>query len=76
MGFKFVRTEKLPFDGTTRDCAIWAPSGMILCVAEDITVKVSERADKNYSQQVYVEMDMGAARMEEVKVIKVRCKES
>lgn len=76
MGFKFVRTEKLPYDGTTRDCAIWCPTGLILGVADDIRVKVSERADKNYSQQVYVEMDLGAVRMEEVKVIKVRCKET
>lgn len=75
MGFKFVRTEKLPFDGTYRECAIWHPTGLILGVAEDIRVKVSERPDKNYSQQVYVEMDLGAVRMEEVKVIKVRCKE-
>lgn len=75
MGFKFVRTEMLPFDGTTRDCAIWVMDGMLLATAEDITAKVSERADKNYSQQVYVEMDMGAVRMEECKVIKLRCKE-
>lgn len=76
MGFKFVRTEKLPWDGNTRDCLIWAKSGLKLFTAEDITVKVSERPDKNYSVQVYVEMDLGALRTEECKVIKCRCKEA
>lgn len=75
MGFKFIRTEMLPFDGTTRDCAIWAQDGLLLAVAKDIEAKIDPRPDKNYSTQVYVEMDLGATRMEECKVIKIRCKE-
>lgn len=78
MGFTFIRSELLPYSAadTTRDCLIYAKDGILLAKAEDITVKVSERADKNYSTQVYVEMDLGGTRMEECKVIKVRCKET
>ena len=78
MGFTFIRSELLPYNvtDTTRDCLIYAKDGILLAKAEDITVRVSERADKNYSTQVYVEMDLGGTRMEECKVIKVRCKET
>lgn len=78
LGFTFIRSELLPYDvgNTTRDCLIYAKDGILLAKAEDINVKVGERADKNYSTQVYVEMDLGGARMEECKVIKVRCKET
>ena len=43
--------------------------------AEDITTKISERGDKNYSTQVYAEMDLGAVRMEDEKVLQLQCKE-
>lgn len=78
MGFTFIRSELLPYSvtDTARDCLIYAKDGILLAKAEDITVRVSERADKNYSTQVYVEMDLGGTRMEESKVIKVRCKET
>lgn len=76
MGFEFIRTERLPWANNVRDCVAWVKDGMLLAVAEDITVKGGPRPDKNYSQQIYVEMDMGATRMEEKKVVKVQCSES
>lgn len=77
MGFEFIRYEKLPYDiSNGRACMAWAKDGILLALAEDITTRVSERADKNYSTQVYVEMDLGAVRMEEKKVVKIWCSES
>lgn len=77
MGFNFIRYEKLPYDATTgRDVLAWAKDGVLLALAEDITTKVTERPDKNYSTQVYVEMDLGAVRMEEKKVVKIQCTEA
>lgn len=76
MGFEFIRVEMLPWEGGVRSCLAWAKDGLLLAMAEDIKVKVSERDDKNYSTQVYVEMDLGATRMEEVKVVKVKCAEA
>ena len=75
MGFKFIRSERLPWDGKTRQCIAWAQDGLLLATQEEITVKVSERDDKNYSTQIYVEMDLGAVRMEEAKVMRIFCKE-
>jgi hypothetical protein len=75
-GWKFIRTELLPKNGQVRDCLFFVSDGLLLGLSEDITVKVSERPDKNYSTQVYVEMDLGGTRMEEVKVIKVQCTEA
>lgn len=45
---------------------------MLLAVAEESTVKIDERSDKNYSVQVYVAADMGATHMEEEKVIEIK----
>ncbi|GAH68765.1 unnamed protein product, partial [marine sediment metagenome] len=38
---------------------------------EEITVRLTERADKNYSWQPYVSMDMGATRVEDEMVVEV-----
>lgn len=76
MGFEFIRFEGLPWASNVRDCLAWAKDGLLLAVAEDITTRISERGDKNYSVQVYAEMDLGATRMEEAKVIKVQCSEA
>ena len=75
MGFTFIRTEQLEKDGAARKCIVWSKPGLLLAKAEDITTKVSERGDKNYSTQVYAEMDLGAVRMEDEKVLQLQCKE-
>lgn len=76
MGFEFIRYEKLPWVSNVRDCLCWAKDGLLLAVAEDVKTKITERPDKNYSTQVYVEMDMGSVRMEEDMVIKIQCSET
>ena len=76
MGFKFIRTERLQLDGSNfRRVPAWVKSGMCLGLVQDVVSRISERADKNYSTQVYAEMDIGATRMEEVKVVEVKCAE-
>ena len=70
-GFKFFWTNRLPLDvaseTTTRTIA-WAQDGVILGTAENITSKISERDDKNYSIQVYAEQSIGSIRLEGAKV--------
>lgn len=75
MGFTFIRTEQLEKDDVARKCIVWSKPGLLLAKAEDITTKISERGDKNYSTQVYAEMDLGAVRMEDEKVLQLQCKE-
>jgi len=49
----------------------WIPSGMISSMGQDIKARISERDDKNYSVQPYVQMSVGAVRMEEEKVLQI-----
>lgn len=58
-----------------RRCIAWAQDGLLLATAKDVNGKISERADKSYSTQVYACMGIGATRMEENKVVEVLCKE-
>lgn len=67
MGFKFIKHTRLPVDDTdtgATKCAAFAQGAISLAVAEEPKVRISERDDKNYSVQVYVEESIGAARNE------------
>lgn len=78
MGFTFIRTTRLPValkdaadptKGYVRRNIAWVKSGIIMSMGEDISVQIDKRADKKYSTQVFVSMDIGGVRMEEVKVV-------
>jgi len=62
-------------DGTTDvyKCWAWAKSGMILGVADNLTVRLSELPDFSYAQQVYVHVNMGVMRFNEDMVLCVEC---
>lgn len=74
-GFEFIRCERLTHDGTSRECLAWAEDGIKLAVGQDVQARISERADKNYSTQVFFSMCIGATRMEEKKVVEINCNE-
>lgn len=61
------------FATSARRCFAWASDGLLLATAKDIQGKVSERADKSYSTQVYASMGIGATRMEEEKLVEILC---
>ena len=74
LGFKFIQVERLGVDGSgDRRCIAWAKSGLHLGMWNDITTKISERADKSYATQVYVKGTFGATRTEEKKVVEIIC---
>lgn len=75
MGFNFVHIERLEKDGANRRCPVWAKSGMHLGMWNDIDAKITERADKSYSTQVYTSMTVGSTRLENGKVVDVQCQE-
>lgn len=54
----------------------WAQDGMLLSMGKDIMGRISERSDKSYAMQVYACMSVGAARMEEKKVVEILCTEA
>jgi hypothetical protein len=70
-GFKWHWSTRLPLDAAseaTRRSFAWAEDGIILGLGENITSRITERDDKNYSVQVYSEMSAGAIRLEGAKV--------
>jgi len=81
MGFNWIVTPKITLgssndvdaDTDVFECWAWAQDGMILGVADELTIEISERADKSYAQQVYVHMNMGCMRFDEDKIIKIEC---
>ena len=76
MGFNFIHTELLGVDGSSdRRVIAWAKSGMHCGIWNDISGRVSERADKSYSNQVYVSGTFGATRTEEGKIVEILCSE-
>lgn len=75
MGFKFVRTERLIKNTGIRQCFAWAKSGLHVGKWDDLTVKIDERADRNYVWQVYARATMGATRTQENKVVRIDCAE-
>ena len=76
MGFKFIRSERLGLDSNNnRQVLAFTNTSMGLALGKDIQTKISERADKNYSTQVYLCMTIGATRVEDEKVIEIACTE-
>lgn len=74
LGITFHRSERLlqtadPYDR----CPMWAQDGILLALAEDVITKIDLLPQKRYTTQVYCQMDMGATRMEESKVIEILC---
>ena len=77
MGFLFVRTERVATDSNSyRRVIAWARSGMLLAMGKDITADIGPRRDKRNSTQVYCSASFGATRMEEGKVLEIKCSEA
>lgn len=56
---------------TDKTCLAFVSDGIILGKNEGMVARIEERADKSYSNQVYVSMDFGGVRMEEAKVLQI-----
>lgn len=77
LGFEFVHIERLPTDSSgNRRVPVWAESGMHLGIWEDLKVDIGPRRDKNMSTQVYISGTYGATRLQEGKVVEVKCVEA
>jgi hypothetical protein len=51
----------------------FAGDGILFALADDMEVKIDERADKSYATQVYSRSSFGATRLEEQKVVEILC---
>ncbi len=75
LGFKFIQTELVYLENssttTTWYCYAFCKGAVGFGNIADIRVELTERADKNYSWQPYVSMDMGSTRVEDEMVVEV-----
>lgn len=77
LGFTFVRTERFLTDTNSyRRCPVWTQDAVGLAVGHEIQARVGERADKRFDTYAYASWDMGAARIEDLKVLEVKCEEA
>ena len=79
LGFEFIMSTRLNKDATnTTDRLVFAytEDAIKLGIGKDIGAKISERADKSYSTQVYYCMSLGAVRMQEKSVVQIPCHEA
>lgn len=77
LGMNFIHSERLATDANSyRRVPVFAKSGMHLGIWNDITTDISQRKDlKGLPWQSYVYMTVGATRLEEKKVVEIKCAE-
>lgn len=75
LGFKFIRTERLPKVGNVRYCPAWVKGSVAYGYGQDTQQRVSEMPGKNYSVQVYASGSYGAVRVEDAGVVEIACEE-
>jgi len=77
MGVNFIHTERLAVDGSShRRVPLYVPSGMHYGTWNEITTDISQRKDlEGLPWQAYLYMTGGATRVEEKKVIEIKCAE-
>ena len=80
VGFNFIHSERTfgspscTQPGTvagTYKIPVWAKSGVVLGMWNDVSTSVDRRADKRNSHQVYVTGTFGATRVEELQVVQI-----
>jgi hypothetical protein len=78
MGFDFVMTQLLTLVVATdvRTCIAYHKNGVVLGTGVERSVKIDIRADLNHTVQIRTKILIGAARMEEERVVLVYCDES
>lgn len=77
LGIKIIHCERLDVDGSSyRRIPVFAKSGMYLGLWNDMTTDISQRKDiQSLPWQAYIMMTAGATRLEEKKVVEIKCAE-
>lgn len=77
MGFDFIRSQRLLQDSNNYRRVIACTQGAILLYsAEELYTDIGPRRDKRNSTQVYVSGSWDAVRMEEERVVEIKCDET
>jgi len=78
LGMDFIVCERLGVDGSSyRRVPVFAKSGMYLGIWDDVKTDISQRKDlQSMPWQAYVTMTAGATRLEENKIVEIKCSEA
>jgi len=77
MGFKFIQSERVQLNSSSyRRVAAWRMSAMGLGIQKDVNGWVNQRFDKRGAWYAYGAESVGAARLEESKLVEIVCSES
>jgi hypothetical protein len=68
LGFNWIMTTRIP---TANLGIAYHKNGICLAMADNPMVRTDERTDLSYSWQVYYELNIGAVRLEEDRVVVV-----
>jgi len=71
MGFKWITSNTLSSSGTLSSCFFMQRYAICLALGSEPIVRTDERTDLSYSWQVYYELNIGAVRLEEARVVQV-----
>lgn len=72
MGFKWITSNQLVTPAATQTtCFAFQRYGICVAMSSEPLVRTDERNDLSYSWQVYYELNIGAVRLEESRVVKV-----
>jgi hypothetical protein len=72
MGFKWITSTRLTAFSSTSAGIAFQKYGAGIAMADAPLVRTDERADLSYSWQVYYELNLGAVRLEEDRVVVVK----
>jgi len=69
MGFRWITSTNLSSTGTLTSCFAMQRYAVCLSLGSEPLVRTDERTDLSYSWQVYYELNIGAVRLEEARVV-------
>lgn len=74
MGFEFLHSERLLANGSSQTrVPVWRKSAIGIGIGKDTWARIAERSDKRFSIYVYAAKTIGAARLEEAKLVELIC---
>lgn len=84
LGFKFIRIDGeralndplLPKSNNNRTCFAFQKEALILGINQDIDVRITEMANRQYATQIFCDSSVGAVRAEEAGVVSIVCTET
>lgn len=76
LGVNFVEYQGLDSDATDTFVPLYVKRAMFVGTPGLKKVRVGERSDKSYANQVYIEGSVGATRLDEDGVVRIKCKKT